>query len=897
MHVHAGLTADQVVHATDPDGDPLAFSFNAGPSYMTVTTTDPGAGSATGNIHLAPPTYEAGQTLGIVGVYDGTFYRTAPFTISVFPVLQLPRNMTVDEGSTADQRLSGVDMEGFSLTFTMVSGPTFATVTTTSDTTGNIHLAPGFSDSGFHDVSISISDGVSNVRAGILVQVNNINNPPVLTQPQDMHAIVGSISEQGLTAYDADFQPLTFSKVAGPTYVSVVTLSVYPPRGYLHLEPRNPGDLGTAQAAVAVSDGTSSDRKSFMIQVDNDNHEPTLHPEVFELDEGTDLDGQLVVRDADGQRLYASVSNLPRFATSGSPSQAPGADSLVIPMRMLPGYDDVGVYHPTVQYSDGLHFFTDTLSITVHDAYPGETSLRLSRLFDSGDQVDAEYSILDGTFTVSPDEFRFQDTSGSGANWHIRYALPWAEGDYEYTDLAALFVIGSDSTASGLAPCTPGTQRLQIKRVARRLDGTVLSLWATFQLTCGNGSFGGELRYQVQGIPITLSAPHWLPTNTNQHLVFRVAAVDTAKDVISLTVSGLPAGSGFLDFGGGEGSFGWTPSRLQGGRYLVRTIATSAGGLTDTTFTSISVTSNDLPPQAHCGGPYTGTIGIPIPFTSSGTRDPDGDPLTYHWTFGDNAFADVPEPMHAYARTGPYPVSLLVSDGILAGGDVTLVTVYEGDSARAFQAEVAGHSEPLRLLAGAQRYCVGAELLGAPTSIVDIDRFSFRMLAKGLGTADAITADPTTVVLGDTDGNGVNDITACFTQEDLRLLFSKVRGRVRVTATIEVALGDGHGFRASLPVDVIGPDGPFRVLMAPNPLRPAGMLSFVTTVGGSARLTLFDGHGRLVRTLLEETSLPTGYHDIPIDPRGGDRPLSSGVYFYRLETAEGTRTGRLAIIR
>jgi hypothetical protein len=76
------------------------------------------------------------------------------------------------------------------------------------------------------------------------------------------------------------------------------------------------------------------------------------------------------------------------------------------------------------------------------------------------------------------------------------------------------------------------------------------------------------------------------------------------------------------------------------------------------------------------------------------------------------------------------------------------------------------------------------------------------------------------------------------------------------------------------------------------------MFSFVTTIAGSVRLTLFDSRGRRVRTVLDEPSLPTGYHDIPIDARGeGGKLLPSGIYFYRLETLEGTRTGRLAIIR
>jgi len=51
--------------------------------------------------------------------------------------------MSVARGTTADQVLTGSDPDGDALTFSLVTGPTFASVTTTNATTGNIHLAAG----------------------------------------------------------------------------------------------------------------------------------------------------------------------------------------------------------------------------------------------------------------------------------------------------------------------------------------------------------------------------------------------------------------------------------------------------------------------------------------------------------------------------------------------------------------------------------------------------------------------------------------------------------------------------------------------------------------------------------------------------------------------------------
>jgi flagellar hook assembly protein FlgD len=62
-------------------------------------------------------------------------------------------------------------------------------------------------------------------------------------------------------------------------------------------------------------------------------------------------------------------------------------------------------------------------------------------------------------------------------------------------------------------------------------------------------------------------------------------------------------------------------------------------------------------------------------------------------------------------------------------------------------------------------------------------------------------------------------------------------------------------------------------------------------------VALYDARGRRVRTL-HDGVLPAGFHDIRIDGRTdqGTR-LSSGVYFYAIESSEGSRRGRLTVVR
>jgi glucose/arabinose dehydrogenase len=75
-----------------------------------------------------------------------------------------------------------------------------------------------------------------------------------------------------------------------------------------------------------------------------------------------------------------------------------------------------------------------------------------------------------------------------------------------------------------------------------------------------------------------------------------------------------------------------------------------------------------LPVAAASSDVTKGLDPLTVNFSSNGSRDPDGDELSYHWTFGDGSESTDANPTHTYPNKGVYTARLTVS----AGGDSTV---------------------------------------------------------------------------------------------------------------------------------------------------------------------------------------------------------------------------------
>ena len=99
-------------------------------------------------------------------------------------------------------------------------------------------------------------------------------------------------------------------------------------------------------------------------------------------------------------------------------------------------------------------------------------------------------------------------------------------------------------------------------------------------------------------------------------------------------------------------------------------------------------------------------------------------------------------------------------------------------------------------------------------------------------------------------------------------------------------------------MEVVVSGGGQTVSVSPNPLNPSATLTYRTMQPGPVAITIFDPSGRVVRTLVRESFVSAGYHDVKLDGTGdnGTR-LASGVYFYRIQTADGVASGRFVVMK
>jgi hypothetical protein len=336
-------TADLKPFATDEENDPLTFSIVSGPQWATV--------SPQGLLTGTPPNSALGQNSWVVRVSDGAL--TAETTVQLNVVNTPPRwkaNPVIlpngSENVLYQQSLAAFveDDNGDTLTFTLVSGPPWATVSPTGTLTGT----PRPAHLGQNRFTVRVSDGVSGQAvAEVRVFVEDVNDPPSWTQspivldPTDER--VPFSADLSTFVVDPDVGDLlTFEKVTGPEWAAVSSNGLF---GGTPLRP----NVGLNVFRLRVSDraGASAEVDVFLT-VNRVNQPPQWTVEVIPLPDATEdspfsFNIATFATDEDGDRLtFRRVAGPQWLAVAAS-----GA------LSGTPASSDVGDYLASFEVSDG----------------------------------------------------------------------------------------------------------------------------------------------------------------------------------------------------------------------------------------------------------------------------------------------------------------------------------------------------------------------------------------------------------------------------------------------------------------------------------------------------------------------------------------------------------------
>jgi len=308
--------------AKDPDvGDKLTFTKVTGPSWAAVASAD-------GKISGTPKRTDVGINTFTVKVTDqGGLSATTTVNVTVEYVntppywtanpLILPKGTP---GKTYSYRVDpyAKDDDGDTLTFSKVSGPSWAFVTTS----GLLIGTPTTNDGGVNRITVRVTDtasAFSDTVAEITVEVPQNKPPRWLKDPIPLgNAPIDQPFQFNLStlAVDDDGDALTFRKVNGPGWLNVSS------NGLVTGTPRQV-DLGEFTAIFEVSDGKAKAEAGAFGKVveQSNNHAPVIQSAAlfFVVKENDTLRENLnqpkFVSDPDGDPLTFQLANIPSWIT------------------------------------------------------------------------------------------------------------------------------------------------------------------------------------------------------------------------------------------------------------------------------------------------------------------------------------------------------------------------------------------------------------------------------------------------------------------------------------------------------------------------------------------------------------------------------------------------------
>ena len=329
---------------TDPQ-DSLSYYFTDAPSDMIID-------ALTGVISWTPSENQIGENNVTVVVSDLLGATDSQsFTVTVEPTNKAPvildETISVNEDSVFSGLLSATDIDGDSLTYTVISLPTNGQISLQG---ADYSYTPNQNYNGSDAFTVEVSDGVLSNTAIVSITINPVNDQPsVVVSP--VVTSEDSLVNGQIQATDIDGDSLTYSLVTQASNGQAVlngTAFTYLPSANFN---------GADSFTIRISDGVVFVDAVYSVSVLAVNDAPVLTVLPVVVNEDSTVSASINATDSDGDSLSYTLAN----STSNGLVTINGSSFTYTPVANFNGSDSF-----TIQVSDGLSTVSGQYSVIVN---------------------------------------------------------------------------------------------------------------------------------------------------------------------------------------------------------------------------------------------------------------------------------------------------------------------------------------------------------------------------------------------------------------------------------------------------------------------------------------------------------------------------------------------------